>query len=32
MHKPVYNPEEAGNKLTMVPWSTKQDAEQKTFL
>ncbi len=32
MHKPVYDPEEAGNKLTVAPWSTKQNAEQMTFL
>ena len=32
MHKPVYDPEEAGNKLTVAPWSTKRGAEQMTFL
>jgi len=32
MHKPVYDPEEAGNKLTVAPWSTKQNVEQMTFL
>jgi len=32
MHKPVYDPEEAGNKLTVAPWSTKRDAEQMSFL
>ena len=31
MHKPVYDPEEAGNKLTVVPWSNKRE-EQMTFL
>lgn len=28
MHKPVYDPKEAGNKLTVVPWATKRDAAQ----
>ena len=28
MHKPVYDPEEAGNKLTVAPWSTKRYARQ----
>jgi len=28
MHKPVYDPEKAGNKLTVAPWVTKQDAAQ----
>jgi len=28
MHKPVYDPEEAGNKLTVPPWATKRDAAQ----
>jgi len=32
MHKPVYDPEEAGNKLTVAPWSTKQNVKQMTFL
>jgi len=32
MHKPVYDPEEAGNKLTVAPWSTKKNVEQMTFL
>jgi adenine-specific DNA-methyltransferase len=32
MHKPVYDPEEAGNKLTVPPWSTKRGAKQMTFL
>ena len=32
MHKPVYDPEEAGNKLTVAPWSNKQNSEQMTFL
>lgn len=32
MHKPVYDPDEAGNKLTVAPWFTKQNAEQMTFL
>jgi len=30
MHKPVYDPEEAGNKLTVAPWSTKRYARQMT--
>ncbi len=25
MHKPVYDPEETGNKLTIAPWDKKQD-------
>jgi len=32
MHKPVYDPEEAGNKLTVAPWITKQDTAQMTLL
>lgn len=32
MCKPVYDPKEAGNKLTVAPWSTKQKAKQMTFL
>jgi len=32
MHKPVYDPEEAGNKLTIAPWITKQDTAQMTLL
>ena len=32
MNKPVYDPDEARNKLTVAPWSTKQDTEQMTFL
>jgi adenine-specific DNA-methyltransferase len=32
MHKPVYDPEEAGNKLTVAPWSTKRDAAQMSLL
>jgi adenine-specific DNA-methyltransferase len=32
MHKPVYDPVETGNKLTIAPWSTKQNREQMTFL
>ena len=31
MHKPVYDPEEAGNKLTVAPWATKQDTAQMVF-
>jgi adenine-specific DNA-methyltransferase len=32
MHKPVYNPEEAGNKLTVVPWARKKNSAQMVFL
>ena len=32
MHKPVYDPEEAGNKLTLAPWATKRDAAQMSLL
>jgi len=32
MRKPVYDPKEAGNKLTVAPWSIKQKVEQMTFL
>ena len=32
MHKPVYDPQEAGNKLTVAPWSAKQGAKQLSFL
>lgn len=32
MHKPVYDPEEAGNKLTVAPWGTKRDTAQMVFL
>lgn len=28
MHKPVYDPEEAGNKLTVAPWAAKRDSAQ----
>ena len=32
MHKPIYDPEEAGNKLTVAPWSTKKNDQQMKFL
>ena len=33
MHKPVYDPQQAGNRMTMAPWITKQDAAvQMTLL
>ena len=32
MHKPVYDPEEAGNKLTEAPWSTKRNTAQMVLL
>ena len=32
MHKPVYDPEEAGNKLTLAPWAAKRDAAQMSLL
>jgi adenine-specific DNA-methyltransferase len=32
LHKPVYDPEEAGNKLTVAPWSKKRDTKQMTLL
>jgi adenine-specific DNA-methyltransferase len=32
MHKPVYDPEEAGNKLAVAPWSKKQNTAQMVFL
>lgn len=28
MHKPVYDPVEAGNSLTIAPWTTKKEAAQ----
>jgi len=31
MHKPVYDPGEAGNKLTIAPWSTKKDSSQTSL-
>lgn len=32
MNKPVYDPKEAGNKLTMPPWATKRKASQMKLL
>ena len=32
MNKPVYDPEQAGNKLTIAPWVTKRDAAQMALL
>jgi adenine-specific DNA-methyltransferase len=32
MHKPVYDPIEAGNSLTIAPWTTKQEAAQMVLL
>jgi adenine-specific DNA-methyltransferase len=32
MHKPIYDPDEAGNKLTVAPWSKKRHARQMSFL
>lgn len=32
MNKPVYDPVEAGNTLTIAPWKTKQDAAQMALL
>jgi adenine-specific DNA-methyltransferase len=31
MDKPVYDPREAGNSLTVAPWQTKQDTSQKAL-
>lgn len=32
MHKPVYDPLEAGNSLTIAPWTTKQKTSQMALL
>ena len=32
MHRPVYDPEEAGNKLTVAPWRPQQDKGQMALL
>lgn len=32
MHKPVYDPEEAGNSLRIAPWTEKQEGEQLRLL
>lgn len=32
MHKPVYDPEEAGNSLRIAPWAEKQDEKQPRLL
>jgi adenine-specific DNA-methyltransferase len=32
MHKPVYDPEEAGNSLRIAPWTTKQEEKQLRLL
>lgn len=32
MNKPVYDPEEAGNSLTIAPWATSRDVEQMILL
>ncbi|PIP05952.1 MAG: site-specific DNA-methyltransferase [Syntrophobacterales bacterium CG23_combo_of_CG06-09_8_20_14_all_48_27] len=32
MHKPVYDPEEAGNSLRIAPWKTKQEDKQLRLL
>ena len=32
MHKPVYDPVEAGNSLTIAPWTPKADAAQMVLL
>lgn len=32
MHKPVYDPEEAGNSLRIAPWAEKQEDEQLRLL
>jgi adenine-specific DNA-methyltransferase len=32
MHKPVYDPEEAGNSLRIPPWRTKQEEKQLKLL
>jgi len=32
MHKPVYDPIEAGNSLTIAPWTTQRDAIQLALL
>jgi adenine-specific DNA-methyltransferase len=31
MNKPVYDPKQDGNKLTIAPWTTKQNATQMTL-
>ena len=32
MHKPVYDPEEAGNSLRIAPWTPKQEPRQLRLL
>lgn len=32
MHKPVYDPEEAGNSLRIAPWAEKKESEQLRLL
>jgi adenine-specific DNA-methyltransferase len=32
MHKPVYDPEEAGNSLRITPWTPKPDPKQLRLL
>lgn len=32
MHKPVYDPIEAGNSLTIAPWTAKREAAQMALL
>jgi len=32
MHKPVYDPEEAGNSLRIAPWNKKQDEDKQLRL
>ena len=32
MHKPIYDPVEAGNSLTIAPWTTSREAAQMALL
>jgi adenine-specific DNA-methyltransferase len=32
MNKPVYDPTEAGNSLTIAPWASNQNSKQMTLL